>query len=132
MLLAIGLLKKTKNKKQKKNKRKKKKKKRKYQNCIKSVSQIIPISTTEDVICCSNGYIYHFLDYIKLLLFVNANFIMSKNVEHSSEKTPRELTWRDLYKFHTSVIATHFFDQVQIFFFFAHCIVIKVTLETNC
>ena len=35
----------------------------------------IPISTTKDVICCSNGYIYHFLDYIKLLLFVNANVI---------------------------------------------------------
>ena len=31
--------------------------------------------TTKDVICCSNGYIYHFLDYIKLLLFVNANVI---------------------------------------------------------
>ena len=29
----------------------------------------IPISifTTKDVTCCSNGYIYHFLDYIKLL-----------------------------------------------------------------
>ena len=26
-------------------------------------------------LCCSNGYIYHFLDYIKLLLFVNANVI---------------------------------------------------------
>ena len=35
----------------------------------------IPISTTKDVICCCNGYIYHFLDYIKLLLFVNANVI---------------------------------------------------------
>ena len=32
-------------------------------------------STTKDVICCSNGYIYHFLDYITLLLFVNANVI---------------------------------------------------------
>ena len=31
--------------------------------------------TTKDVICCSNGDIYHFLDYIKLLLFVNANVI---------------------------------------------------------
>ena len=31
----------------------------------------IPISTTKDVICCSNGYIYHFLDYIKLMPFVN-------------------------------------------------------------
>ena len=35
----------------------------------------IPVSTTKDLICCSNGYIYHFLDYIRLLLFVNANVI---------------------------------------------------------
>ena len=35
----------------------------------------VPVSTTKDVICCSNGYIYHFLDYITLLLFVNANVI---------------------------------------------------------
>ena len=35
----------------------------------------IPISTTKDVICCSNGYIYHFLDYITLLVFVDANVI---------------------------------------------------------
>ena len=27
----------------------------------------------------------------------------------------------EIYKFHTSVISTHFFDQVQIFFFFTHC-----------
>ena len=38
----------------------------------------------------------------------------------------------EIYKFHSSVISTHFFDQVQIFFSFAHCIVIKVKLETNC
>ena len=38
----------------------------------------------------------------------------------------------EIYKFHTSVISTHLFDQVQIFFFFTHCIVIKVRLETNC
>ena len=30
-------------------------------------------------ICCSNGYIYHFLDYIKLLLFVSANVIIMIN-----------------------------------------------------
>ena len=35
----------------------------------------IPISTTKDVICCSNDYVYHFLDYIKLLLFVNVSVI---------------------------------------------------------
>ena len=33
----------------------------------------IPISTTKDVTRRSNGYNYHRLDYIKLLLFVNAN-----------------------------------------------------------
>ena len=57
---------------------------------------------------------------------------MSKNVEHSSDKTPRVGAQVEIYKFHTSVISTHFFDQVQIFFFFTHCIVIKVRLETNC
>ena len=56
---------------------------------------------------------------------------MSKNVEHSSEKTPRELM-DEVCKSHTSVISAHFFDQVLVFFFFMHCIVIKVRLETNC
>ena len=27
----------------------------------------IPVSTTKDVICCSNGYIYHFCFYYKML-----------------------------------------------------------------
>ena len=64
MLLEIGLLKKKK-KQSKKTKRKE----------IKIAWAIpIPIST-KDVICCSNGYIYHFLDYIMLLLFVNTNVI---------------------------------------------------------
>ena len=69
MLLEIGLLK----KKTKQNKSKKKKRKE-----IKiALSRAIPrpISITKDIICCSNGYIHHFLDYIKLLLFVNANVI---------------------------------------------------------
>ena len=70
MLLEIGLFKK---KKERKKKQRRKEKKR-NQNCIKS-GLSHPISTTKDVICCSNGYIYHFLDYIKLLLFVNANVI---------------------------------------------------------
>ena len=35
----------------------------------------IPISTTKGVVCCSNDYVYNFLDYMKLLLFVNANVI---------------------------------------------------------
>ena len=70
MLLEIGLFKKqnkTKAKKQKQGKEKKGKEK------VWAIS--IPISTTKDIICRSNGYIYHFLDYIKLLLFVNANVI---------------------------------------------------------
>ena len=65
MLLEIGLFKK---------KKEKKTEKKRNQNCIKS-GLCHPISTTKDVICCPNGYIYHFLDYIKLLLFVNANVI---------------------------------------------------------
>ena len=77
MLLDIGLF-----KKQNKTKQKTKTKppppppKKRNQNCIKSGLSQFPISTTKDVICCSNGYNYHFLDYIKLLLFVNANAII--------------------------------------------------------
>ena len=29
--------------------------------------------------CCSNGYIYHFLDYMTLLLFGDANVIHNNN-----------------------------------------------------
>ena len=46
-------------------KKKRKKEKRKEKSCIKSgLSQFLLFSTTKDVICCSNGYSYHFLDYI--------------------------------------------------------------------
>ena len=31
-------------------------------------------------------------------------------------------THEEIYKSHTSVISTHFVDQVQIFFFLMHCI----------
>ena len=65
------IIKKKKNKKQKQNKTKAKKEK-KFKIAL---SLCYPISTTKDVICCSNGYIYHFLDYKTLLLFVNANVI---------------------------------------------------------
>ena len=61
-------------KKEKKKKEKRKKKENKVKE-IKVSAIPIPISTTKDLICCSNGYIYHFLDYITLLLFVNANVI---------------------------------------------------------
>ena len=73
MLLEIGLLKKQNKTKQKKKKGKKGKEKKSKLLSVWAIP--IPISTTKDVICCSNGYIYHFLDYIKLLLFVNANVI---------------------------------------------------------
>ena len=71
MLLEIGLLKRRKTKNKNKNKTKAKKEK-KFKIAL---SLCYPISTTKDVICCSNGYIYHFLDYITLLLFVDANVI---------------------------------------------------------
>ena len=65
MLLEIGLLK----------KKKTKAKKRKEIKIALSRAIPSPISITKDIICCSNGYTHHFLDYIKLLLFVNANVI---------------------------------------------------------
>ena len=63
MLLEIGLFKqKTKQKKKKQNKKKEKEKKRKKKReDIKIVWAIpVPISTTKDAVCCSNGYIYIF------------------------------------------------------------------------
>ena len=77
MLLEIGYLKRKKqNKIKTKTKTKTKTKQNKAKQKPKKVWAIpVPISTTKDVICCSNGYIYHFLDYITLLLFVDANVI---------------------------------------------------------
>ena len=72
MLLETRLLKKNKKQKKKKNEEKRKEKKSE----LHEVWAIpIPTSTTKDAICYSNGYIYHFLDYIRLLIFVNANVI---------------------------------------------------------
>ena len=64
MLLEVGIIPK---------KRRRKKEKKRNQNCIQVWAIPIPISTTKDVICCSNGYIYQFLDYMKLLLNNNNN-----------------------------------------------------------
>ena len=82
----------------------------------------IPISTTKDVICCSNRYICHFLDYIKLLLFVNANVIHHVQERGAFIGENAKGAQGEIYKFH-AVISTHFVDQVQIFFFFyaLHC-----------
>ena len=73
MPLEIGLLKK--NAKNTHTKKRKQNKKRKELKLHLVWAIPIPISTTKDVICCSYGYLYRFLDYIKLLLFVNANVI---------------------------------------------------------
>ena len=84
MLLEIELLKAKKNNNKKSNNKKQttKTKQNKIKKKIHKKSKLrqvwaipVPVSTTKDVICCSNGYIYHFLDYITLLLFVNANVI---------------------------------------------------------
>ena len=64
---------KTKKNKNKNNENKTKAKKRKKEITIWAIP--VPNCMIKDVICCSNGHIYHFLDYIKLLLFVNANVI---------------------------------------------------------
>ena len=62
MLLEIGLFK----------KKKKERKKKRNQDYIKSgLSQSLFLK--KDVICCSNGYIYHFLDYIIKVTDYNNN-----------------------------------------------------------
>ena len=73
MPLEIGLLKKKTQKTHTKKESKTRKEKKLKLHLVWAIP--IPISTTKDVICCSYGYLYHFLDYIKLLLFVNANII---------------------------------------------------------
>ena len=76
MLLEIGLLKqKTKQKKKKQNKKKEKEKKRRHQNCIKSgLSQFLFLQQKMQYVALMSIFIY-FFDYVKLLLFVNANVI---------------------------------------------------------
>ena len=68
-------------------------------------------------------WLYHFLDYMKLLLFVNANVIYHVKERGAFIGENAKGTRGDIYKSHTSVISTHFIDQVKIFFFFnaLHC-----------
>ena len=89
MLLEIGSLKRKKKQNKAKNKKKTKQKpKRKKNSKLHLVWAIpVPISTTKDVVCCSNGYIYHFLDYITFLLFVNANVIHNNNNNNNNYKS---------------------------------------------
>ena len=65
---------KKKNKQTKQNKSKNIKRRKEIKIAV-SLAIPSPISTTKDVKCCSNGYIYHLVDYIVLMLFVNASFI---------------------------------------------------------
>ena len=44
-------------------------------HCLSSVLIGYRLKGPSLPLCCSNGYIYHFLDYITLLRFVNANVI---------------------------------------------------------
>ena len=76
MLLEIGLFKqKTKQKKKKQNKKKEKEKKRRHENCIKSrLSQFLFLQQKMQYVALMAIFIY-FFDYVKLLLFVNANVI---------------------------------------------------------
>ena len=73
MLLEIGLLKRKQIQKQKQTNKQQQQQQKSELHQVRAIQ--VPISNTKDVICYSNGYIYHFLDYIKLLLFVNANVI---------------------------------------------------------
>ena len=71
MLLEIGLLK----QKTKQEKKKEKEKKRRHQNCIKSgLSQFLFLQQKMQYVALMAIFIY-FFDYVKLLLFVNANVI---------------------------------------------------------
>ena len=115
--------------KQKQNKRKTEKKRN--QNGINSGLSQFLFCKTQDVICCSNGYIYHFLDYIRLQLFVNANVIHHVSEHGTFIRENAKGAYREIYKFHTSVISTHFVDQVQIVFFSVHCIVVVNNNNNN-
>ena len=79
MLLEIGLL-----KRKTKTKTKQKQKKKKKSKLHKVWAIPVPISTTKDVIYVALMAIF----IIFLIIF------MSRNVEHSLEKTPRELMER--------------------------------------
>ena len=119
-------------------KKKKEKKKTKGKKIKITLSLGYPNSYFYNRRCNMLLYLWPYLSffyYIKLLLFVNAkikSFIMSKNMAWTFVGENAKGAHGEIYKFHISVIFTNVFDQVQIFCFFTHCIVIKVRLETNC
>ena len=76
--------------------------------------------------------IYHFFDYIVLLLYVNANVIHDFKERRLFAEENTKGAHGKVYKFNTSEITSHVFNQVHVFSIFAHFIVFKVRLETNC
>ena len=58
------------------------------------------------------------------------SFIMSKKLEHPSEKTPKG-RHGEIYKFHTSVISTHFLDQVQLIIIVIIIIIIIIIINND-
>ena len=70
--------------KKKKKKERKKKRKEKKSKSHQVWAIPIPISTTKDVICCSNGYIYHFLSCIIIIIIII--IIMARNrIQHGGQ-----------------------------------------------
>ena len=65
------------------------------------------------------------------MLFVNANVIHHVQERGAIIGENAQGTHGEIYKSHISVISSHFFDQVQIFFFLTHCIVVKVRLRNQ-
>ena len=72
--------------KKKKLKQKQNKSRKKKSKLHKVWAIPVPISTTKDVICCSNGHICHFLDY-------NSNIDNNKNPWMSRKKIFQRKKW---------------------------------------
>ena len=71
------------------------KKKQKLSFIVWTISNLI--STTEDKICRSNAWLdlsFFLLYSVVVFCQCQMSFVISKNVEHSLEKTPRELMER--------------------------------------
>ena len=73
----------------------KKKKKKRNQNCIKSgLSQFLFLQQKMQYVALMAMFIIVLITQSCCFLSMPISFIMSKNVEHSSEKMPRELMER--------------------------------------
>ena len=76
-------------------------------------------------------YVALMADYIVLLRFVNANVIHHFYERRAFVGENTKGAHGKVFKFNTSVVTSHVFDHVHVFFFFAYCIVFKVRFETN-